>query len=102
MSVTSEDRRRISGIAARERDGTCRENQPCPSSSAIEARDALVGVLGGPRGWNRTGHIAVSGPRLACRSEGSAGGKTGCPLRDQALITLPRGLFSNLCAFRSF
>lgn len=33
---------RIAGIAAREMDGTCRSNQPCPDASAVEARDALV------------------------------------------------------------
>ena len=65
---------RIAGIAAREMDGTCRSNQPCPSASAVEARDALVGLLGGPRGTIPTGHVVVRGPRLTCRSEGSAGG----------------------------
>ena len=28
---------RISGIAAREMDGTCRTNQPCPPATALEA-----------------------------------------------------------------
>lgn len=65
---------RISGIAAREMDGTCRTNQPCPAASATEARDALVGLFGGPRGTISTGHIVVNGPHLSCRSEGSAGG----------------------------
>ena len=41
---------RLAGIAAREMDGTCRANQPCPDASAIEARDALVVLLGGARG----------------------------------------------------
>ncbi len=65
---------RLSGIAAREMDGTCRTNQPCPAASAVEARDALVGLLGGPRGTIATGHVIVSGPRLSCQSVGSAGG----------------------------
>lgn len=65
---------RLSGIAAREMDGTCRSNQPCPAASAIEARDALVKLLGGPRGLLPTGHVIVSGPVLSCRSLGSAGG----------------------------
>lgn len=78
---------RISGIAAREMDGSCRSNQPCPSASAIEARDALVTLLGGARGQNRTGHVLVSGPRLICRSEGSAGGT-----RTAAWCSLPSGL----------
>ncbi len=65
---------RIGGIAAREMDGTCRSNQPCPRASAIEARDALVRLLGGPRGTISTSHVIVAGPRLICHSEGSAGG----------------------------
>ncbi|MBC2668216.1 hypothetical protein ACFOON_11190 [Novosphingobium piscinae] len=65
---------RIAGIAAREMDGTCRSNQPCPAASATEARDALVKLLGGARGTLATGHVTVNGPRLTCRSEGSAGG----------------------------
>ena len=66
---------RLSGIAAREMDGTCRTSQPCPDASPTEARDALVDLLGGARGRNSTGHIAVAGPRMTCRSEGSAGGE---------------------------
>ena len=79
-------RLRIAGIAAREIDGTCRTNQPCPQSSAIEARDALVQILGGARGTASTGHVLVSGPKLTCRSEGSAGGN-----RTAALCSLPGG-----------
>jgi endonuclease YncB( thermonuclease family) len=65
---------RIAGAAAREMDGTCRTNQPCPAASAIEARDALVQLMGGARGTISTGHVMVRGPRLTCRSEGGAGG----------------------------
>jgi hypothetical protein len=65
---------RLSGIAAREMDGTCRSNQPCPPATAIQARDALVRLLGGPKGTLPTGHILVSGPVLSCQSLGSAGG----------------------------
>lgn len=65
---------RLAGIAAREIDETCRSNQPCPPASAIEARDALVALLGGERGHSSEGHILVAGPTLTCRSEGSAGG----------------------------
>ena len=79
-------RLRIAGIAAREIDGTCRTNQPCPQSSAIEARDALVQILGGARGTASTGHVLVSGPMLTCRSEGSAGGN-----RTAAWCRLPGG-----------
>ena len=77
---------RIAGIAAREMDGTCRTNQPCPAASAIEARDALVQLMGGARGTISTGHVVVSGPRLTCRSEGGAGGN-----RTAAWCRLPSG-----------
>lgn len=78
---------RLSGIAAREMDGTCRPNQPCPRASAIEARDSLVRLLGGARGPIRSGHIVVRGPRLTCRSEGSAGGD-----RTAAWCIMPSGI----------
>ena len=65
---------RISGIAAREADGTCRANQPCPHASAEAATSALVVILGGAKGRTSDGHIRVAGPRLFCRSDGSAGG----------------------------
>ena len=65
---------RLSGIAARESDGTCRSNQPCPNASAEQARDALVRLLGRPVGTSREGHVLVRGPKLTCRSVGSAGG----------------------------
>ena len=77
---------RIAGIAAREMDGSCRTNQPCPDATAIEARDALVQLMGGARGTIPTGHIVVRGPRLSCRSEGSAGGS-----RTAAWCRLPSG-----------
>ncbi len=77
---------RIAGIAAREMDGTCRTNQPCPAASAIEARDALVKLMGGARGTISTGHVEVRGPRLTCRSEGGAGGN-----RTAAWCRLPSG-----------
>lgn len=65
---------RIAGIAARESDGTCRSNQPCPAATAEQARDALVAVVGTPRGVAPEGHVLVSGPTMTCRSEGGAGG----------------------------
>ena len=77
---------RIAGIAAREMDGTCRTNQPCPAASAIEARDALVQLMGGARGTISNGHVVVRGPRLTCRSEGGAGGN-----RTAAWCRLPSG-----------
>ena len=52
----------------------CRPNQPCPGMGGIGARDVLVEVLGGATGKLPTGHVRVAGPRLKCRSDGSAGG----------------------------
>jgi endonuclease YncB( thermonuclease family) len=77
---------RLSGVAAREMDGTCRRGHPCPEASPTQARDALVRLLGGGRGSNSTGHVVVAGPKLTCRSEGSAGGN-----RTAAWCRLPTG-----------
>lgn len=77
---------RLQGIAAREIGDHCRNGQPCPSASAITARDALVTLLGGARGTLATSHVRVAGPRLNCRSSGAArGDRTG------ALCALPDG-----------
>jgi hypothetical protein len=65
---------RIAGVAAREMDGSCRTNQPCPTVGAMDARDRLVELLGGPRGTLGTGHIAVHSAKMTCLSDGSAGG----------------------------
>jgi endonuclease YncB( thermonuclease family) len=66
---------RLSGIAAREMDGTCRTNQPCPKTTAEQSRDALVRLAGKPIGRKREGHILVKGPTMQCRSEGNGVGK---------------------------
>lgn len=65
---------RLSGIAAREIDGSCRDNQPCPAAGAVEARDALVRLVGRPTGRSREGHVLVSGPTMRCRSDGDGVG----------------------------
>ncbi|MDK2760474.1 MAG: hypothetical protein KYX64_03850 [Sphingopyxis sp.] len=65
---------RLSGIAAREMDGTCRAGHPCPSADAIAARDHLVALLGKRGGVRPTGHISVTGPTMICLSAGGAGG----------------------------
>lgn len=65
---------RLSGIAARELDGSCSEGHPCPNAQPIEARDALVDLIGTPTGTGTHGHVLVSGPAMQCRSVGSAGG----------------------------
>lgn len=65
---------RLSGIAAREIDGTCRSNQPCPDASAEAARDYLVRLVGVPVGQSPHGHILVKGPTMRCHSTGSGRG----------------------------
>ena len=50
---------RLAGIAAREMDGSCRSNQPCPDATAAQARDALAGLLGVPTGRSMEGHVLV-------------------------------------------
>jgi len=59
---------RLKGIAAREMDGTCSPGHPCPTASAVAARDALVRLLGGPRGTMSTGHVRVHAPPMQCRA----------------------------------
>lgn len=69
---------RLSGIAAREMDGTCRDGQPCPAATAEAARDHLAALVGRTVGTAFEGHLLVEGPALACVSTGSAGGnRTG-------------------------
>ena len=65
---------RLAGIAAREMDGVCSPNQPCPDSGAKEARDALVSLIGTAVGVSRHGHILVAGPPMQCLSMGSGVG----------------------------
>lgn len=64
---------RIAGVAAREMDGSCRPNHPCPKVSATDARDRLVRLFGGPRGTLPTGHVRVRSAPMQCVSDGSAG-----------------------------
>lgn len=69
---------RLSGIAAREMDGTCKPGHPCPEATAEQARDMLVTLLGRPTGVASEGHILVEAAPLHCISTGSAGGsRTG-------------------------
>jgi len=65
---------RLSGIAAREMNGTCSTGHPCPSADAVAARDHLAALVGTPRGFLSSGHVKVSGPTMRCRSAGGAGG----------------------------
>ena len=77
---------RLAGIAAREHDGSCRANQPCPDADATEARNALVRLVGAPVGTSRQGHVLVRGPVMRCVSEGPGGGS-----RTAAWCVSPRG-----------
>lgn len=77
---------RLAGIAAREMDGTCRDNQPCPSVDPRTARDALVGLLGVPAGQSTEGHILVEGPGCTARRSvtlAEAARLLGAPHRDR-------------------
>lgn len=63
---------RVGNIAAREMDETCRPGHPCPAASGAAARDAMVALLGGPRGTLSTGHIRVRAPAMRCQATGSS------------------------------
>jgi endonuclease YncB( thermonuclease family) len=63
---------RIADIGARELDGECMLGHPCPAASGIEARDALVDLLGGAKGTLRTGHLRVSHPAMQCARRGTS------------------------------
>ena len=65
---------RLSGVAAREMDGMCKVGHPCPDADPVQARDALVELIGRPIGKSRVGHVLVRGPTMTCRSDGGAGG----------------------------
>ena len=77
---------RLSGIAAREMDGTCRPGHPCPDASPEAAKAALVDLIGKPEGESEYGHTLVRGPAMRCVSTGSAGGD-----RTGAWCVSPRG-----------
>ncbi len=64
---------RLSGIAARETDGTCSPGHPCPRALAAEAKAALVRLVGEPIGSSPHGHTLVRGPTMRCLSTGEAG-----------------------------
>ena len=65
---------RLSGVAAREMDGSCSAGHPCPDADPVAARDRLARLVGEPLGRNRTGHVLVHGPAMTCMSRGGAGG----------------------------
>jgi endonuclease YncB( thermonuclease family) len=77
---------RLAGIAAREIDDSCRSNQPCPDAPAVEARDALVKLIGVPTGRSMEGHVLVKGPSMRCASVGN-----GVGTRTAAWCVSPEG-----------
>ncbi|MEJ6594832.1 MAG: thermonuclease family protein [Parasphingorhabdus sp.] len=77
---------RLSGIAAREMDGTCSPGHPCPDATAEQAKAALVNLVGQPVGTGPHGHTLVNGPAMRCESVGGAGGT-----RTAAWCVSPRG-----------
>lgn len=77
---------RLSGIAAREMDGSCSTGHPCPAADPLDAREALVRLLGDSVGVGPSGHVLVKGPAMRCVSVGSAGGN-----RTAAWCVSPRG-----------
>jgi endonuclease YncB( thermonuclease family) len=76
----------LSGIAAREVDGSCKTGHPCPERDPIQSRDALVRLIGKPIGIAPEGHVLVRGQTMTCRSTGSAGGD-----RTAAFCVTPKG-----------
>lgn len=87
---------RLSGIAAREIDGTCKPGHPCPAASGRAARDALVRLIGAPSGRSREGHILVRGAPLRCVSKGSGKGE-----RTAALCSTSAGIDLSCAMVRS-
>ena len=77
---------RIAGVVAREMDGTCKINHPCPTVSGEVARDRLVRLPGGGKGLLSTGRVKVRSAALTCLSEGSAGvSRTAAWCRSEAV-----------------
>lgn len=76
---------RLSGIAAREMNGSCSPGHPCPEAEPVASRDYLVSLVGEPAGTNATGHVLVRGPAMRCISKGGAGGN-----RTAAFCVSPR------------
>nr|WP_272798848.1 hypothetical protein [Sphingobium sp. AntQ-1] len=78
---------RLAGIAAREMNGTCRANQPCPKAGAAQSRDFLAALVGQKIGQRKEGHIIVRGPVLTCLSQGNGRGA-----RTAAWCRTPKGV----------
>jgi len=66
-------RLRLTGIAARELDGSWSQGHLCPASDPIASRDALVNLLGKKNGAEPHDHILIAALIMACSSTVSAG-----------------------------
>lgn len=92
---------RLAGIAAREMDGTCRSNQPCPKASAITSRDYLASLVGDKVGQRPEGHIIVRGPALTCLSQGNGrGSRTAAWCRTASGVDLSCAMVKSGMALR--
>lgn len=92
---------RLAGIAAREMDGTCRSNQPCPKAGAEASRDYLAALVGEKIGQRKEGHIIVRGPALTCLSEGNGtGSRTAAWCRTSAGVDLSCAMVKSGMALR--
>jgi hypothetical protein len=65
---------------------TAASGQPCPDVDPMEARDALVRLVGEPVGVSPQGHVLVEGPPMQCLSEGD-----GRHERTSASCVSPKG-----------
>ena len=59
---------RVSGVAARETDGSCRPGHPCPDADPETAKATLVDLVGNKVATSREGHALVEGPTMRCVS----------------------------------
>lgn len=91
---------RLAGIAAREMDGTCNTNQPCPRATAQQARDHLARLVGRPVGVSREGHILVRGPALRCRAVGATHQRTAAWCSNVAGVDLSCAMVESGYALR--
>jgi endonuclease YncB( thermonuclease family) len=69
---------RLAGIAAREWDGSCQPNQPCPPGSPLQARRALIRAMGAveEQGTAEAFHARFSRPvRLTCTATSKSHGR---------------------------
>src|SRR3546814_14625038 len=64
----------LSGVAAREMNGSCSSAHPCPDADPVAERAHLVGMLGTPLRRNRIGHTSLRRSPMGSSSPGRDGG----------------------------